>query len=195
MMRLMMSGVALAVAAICALPVLAEEKPMSVLDFEVNTIDGDPVKLAEKYDGKVLLVVNVASKCGLTKQYEQLVALHEKYKEKGFEILGFPANNFMGQEPGTNDEIKTFCTTKYDVEFDMFSKISVKGDDKAPLYMFLTEETTNPDFAGEIQWNFEKFLVGRDGKVIARFDPRTKPDDEKVIAAIEAALEQEDAEA
>lgn len=194
-MRLMMSGVALAVAAICALPVLAEEKPMSVLDFEVNTIDGDPVKLAEKYDGKVLLVVNVASKCGLTKQYEQLVALHEKYKEKGFEILGFPANNFMGQEPGTNDEIKTFCTTKYDVEFDMFSKISVKGDDKAPLYMFLTEETTNPDFAGEIQWNFEKFLVGRDGKVIARFDPRTKPDDEKVIAAIEAALEQEDAEA
>lgn len=190
-MRSALRGAVTLALVICGALAWAEEKPMSVLDFEVDTIDGESVKL-DKYAGKVALIVNVASKCGLTPQYEQLAALHKKYRDKGLVILGFPANNFMGQEPGTNEEIKTFCTTEYDVEFDMFSKISVKGEDKAPLYVFLTEETTNPDYAGEISWNFEKFLVNRAGAVVARFDPRTKPDDEKVIAAIEAALAETD---
>lgn len=165
----------------------AEEAPDSVLDFTMKDIKGEEVDLAD-YEGQVLLIVNVASKCGLTPQYNQLVELDEKYREQGLRVLGFPANNFMGQEPGTNEEILTFCKENYDVAFDMFSKISVKGDDTHPLYVFLTEEETNPDFAGEIAWNFTKFLVNREGEVIARFEPRTKPDEEEVIAAIEAAL-------
>lgn len=157
----------------------------SVLDFTVKDIDGQEVNL-DKYQGNVLLIVNVASKCGLTPQYEQLEALHEKYADRGLRILGFPANNFGQQEPGTDAEIKAFCTTKYQVGFDMFSKVSVKGDDIAPLYKFLTAE--NEPFAGDIQWNFTKFLVDRDGKVIARFEPKTTPDAEEVIQAIESAL-------
>lgn len=169
-------------------PAHAEDKKVSSpLDFSVKDIDGNDVALS-KYKGKVLLFVNVASKCGLTPQYEQLVALKAKYAEQGLEILGFPANNFMGQEPGTEAEIKVFCQTKYNVNFDLFSKISVKGKDIHPLYKFLTEAETNPKFPGDIGWNFEKFLIGRDGQVANRFSPRTKPDDADVIKAIEEAL-------
>ena len=181
----------LAAAALCALPlatVNAEDKKVEgPLSFTVKDIDGNDVALS-KYAGKVVLIVNVASKCGLTPQYEQLEALNDKYKEQGLAVLGFPANDFMKQEPGTNEEIKFFCTSKYDVSFDMFSKVSVKGDDKAPLYKYLTEEEADEKLNGDIQWNFEKFLVGRDGKVAARFSPKTKPDSPEVIEAIEKAL-------
>jgi glutathione peroxidase len=159
----------------------------SVLDFTLNSIDGKSTPLAS-YKGKVLLIVNVASRCGYTPQYTQLEAVYEKYKDQGLVILGFPANNFMGQEPGTNEEIKTFCSTKYNVTFPLFSKISVKGDDKAPLYQFLTDKTTSPSTGGEIGWNFTKFLVDRDGKVIQRFDSKVKPDAAEVVSAIEGAL-------
>ncbi len=172
----------------------AKEKPVptqtpAALDFEMQTIDGDDVKL-DQYHGDVVLMVNVASKCGLTKQYKALQKIHEEYADKGLSILGFPANNFGKQEPGSDDEIATFCEKNYGVEFDLFSKISVAGDDQAPLYAFLTSEETNPKFAGKIGWNFEKFLLSREGEVIARFAPRTKPNAEQVIKAIEAALAQ-----
>lgn len=159
----------------------------SVYEFTMKDIDGKDVKL-DTYKGKVSLVVNTASKCGLTPQYEGLQALYDKYKDKGFVILGFPANNFMGQEPGTEKEIKDFCTLNYKVSFPMFSKISVKGTDQHPFYTYLTNKESNPGFDGDVTWNFEKFLVGKDGKVIARFSPKTKPEDPKVIEAIEAAL-------
>ena len=135
-----------------------------------------------------MLIVNVASKCGLTPQYKQLEEVYTKYKGKGFEVLGFPANEFGKQEPGTNTEISTFCTSKFGVDFPMFSKIVVKGEGIHPLYQFLTSKETNPGLDGDIKWNFEKFLVGRDGKVVKRFDPRTKPDDPAVIEAIEQEL-------
>jgi glutathione peroxidase len=180
-----------AAAALCLAPLAGlsaeDAKVEGPLSYTVKDIDGNDVALS-KYAGKVVMIVNVASKCGLTKQYEALEALNDKYKEAGLSILGFPANNFMKQEPGTNEEIKFFCTSTYDVSFDMFSKISVKGDDQAPLYKFLTEEATNGDLAGDIGWNFEKFLIGRDGKVAARFSPKTTPDAPEVIAAIEKAL-------
>ncbi|MDX2035230.1 MAG: glutathione peroxidase [Isosphaeraceae bacterium] len=163
------------------------KKVSSVLDFSMKNIDGKPTDLAQ-YKGKVLLVVNVASKCGLTPQYEGLEATYRKYKDKGFEVLAFPANEFGKQEPGTDAEIKEFCTGNYDVTFPVFSKIVVKGDGIHPLYAFLTEKGTNPKFAGPIGWNFAKFLVNRKGEVIARFEPRTKPDDASIVAAIEKAL-------
>jgi glutathione peroxidase len=159
----------------------------SLYDFTLKSIDGAPAPLAS-YKGKVLLVVNVASKCGFTPQYTALEALYEKYKNQGLVVIGFPANNFMGQEPGTDEEIKTFCSRNYNVSFPMYSKISVKGDDKAPLYQFLTDTTANPKTGGEIKWNFTKFLVDRDGKVIQRFEPAVKPDSPEAIAAIETAL-------
>lgn len=159
----------------------------SALDFKAKDIDGNDVDLA-KYKGKVVMIVNVASKCGFVSQYETLQAIYEKYKDKGFIILGFPANNFLHQEPGTNDEIKSFCTLRYNVSFDMFAKISVKGRKIAPLYAFLTSRKKNPGFAGSIKWNFTKFLLNRDGKVVARFGTRTKPDSEEVIEAVQAAL-------
>ena len=159
----------------------------SVLDFTLNSIDGKPTPLSS-YKGKVLLVVNVASHCGYTPQYTQLEAVYEKYKDQGLVVVGFPANNFMSQEPGTDAEIKTFCSTKYNVSFPMFSKISVKGSDKAPLYQFLTDKSANPTTGGEIQWNFTKFLVDRNGKVVKRFEPNVKPDAPEVISAIEAAM-------
>lgn len=165
----------------------AAGKEDCVLDFTVKNIDGKDVNLSD-YHGKVVMIVNVASKCGLTPQYEGLQAAYEKYKDKGFVVLGFPANEFGKQEPGTNEEIKAFCTTNYSVTFPMFSKIVVKGEGIHPLYKFLTSKETNPEYAGEIGWNFAKFLIGRDGKVVARFDPRTPPDDEKVTQAIEQAL-------
>lgn len=167
-----------------------DSPPQSIHEFTMKDIDGNEVKL-ETFKGKVILIVNTASKCGLTPQYEGLQALYDKYKERGFVVLGFPANNFRGQEPGTDKEIKEFCTINYKVTFPMFSKISVLGEDKHPFYKFLTEKETNPEFAGEITWNFEKFLADRNGKIIARFSPRIKPDDEKIIQAIEKALKDE----
>ena len=154
----------------------------NVHEFTLNSIDGKPAPLSA-YQGKVVLIVNVASRCGFTPQYAGLEALYEKYKDRGFVILGFPANNFGGQEPGTNEEIKTFCSSKYNVTFPMYSKISVKGDDKAPLYQFLTDTT-----GGEIQWNFTKFLVDKNGKVAARFEPKVTPESPDVAGAIEKAL-------
>jgi glutathione peroxidase len=152
--------------------------------FTVKTIDGKTRSLAD-YRGKTLLVVNTASKCGNTPQYKGLEALYDKYRARGFEVLAFPANNFMGQEPGTDAQIAEFCQLNYQVSFPLFSKISVKGKDIAPLYAWLTKDS---GFPGDIGWNFAKFLVGPDGKVIARFDPRTKPEDTKLVAALEAAL-------
>ena len=154
----------------------------NVHEFTLNSIEGKPAPLSA-YQGKVVLIVNVASRCGFTPQYAGLEALYEKYKDRGFVILGFPANNFGGQEPGTNEEIKTFCSTKYNVTFPMYSKISVKGDDKAPLYQFLTDAT-----GSEIQWNFTKFLVDKDGKVVARFESKVTPESLDIAAAIEKAL-------
>src|SRR5580658_3646307 len=159
-----------------------------VLDFTLNSLDGKPAPLAE-YRGKVVLIVNVASKCGFTPQYTGLEKIYEKYKDQGFVILGFPANNFGGQEPGTNQEIKTFCQTKYSVTFPIYAKVSVKGDDQTPLYAYLTTKA-NPAVAGEIKWNFTKFLVDRNGNVVKRFEPDVTPDSPEVIAAIEKALRQ-----
>jgi len=159
----------------------------SVLDFTMKDIRGNDVPLST-YRGKVVLIVNVASKCGMTPQYEGLQSLYEKYGDQGFVILGFPANNFAGQEPGTNEEIQQFCRVNYGVTFPMFGKISVKGDDQDPLYAFLTGEKTNPSYSGEIPWNFTKFLIGRDGAVIGRFNPKTVPESEEIVQAVEKAL-------
>ena len=159
-----------------------------IYTFTLNSIDGAPAPLAN-YKGKVVLVVNVASQCGYTPQYSALEATYEKYKDQGFVILGFPANNFGAQEPGTNEEIKTFCTRKYSVTFPMYSKISVKGADQAPLYAYLTKDA-GPGVAGEIKWNFTKFLVDRNGNVVQRFEPAVTPDSKEVIAAIEKQLKQ-----
>ena len=134
--------------------------------------------------------MNVASKCGFTPQYAALEALYEKYKDRGLVIVGIPANNFMSQEPGTDAEIKTFCTNKYNVTFPMMSKVSVKGDDETPLYLFLTDKSANPQIGGDIKWNFTKFLFDRDGKPVARFEPATKPDSPEVTSAIESTLGQ-----
>jgi glutathione peroxidase len=161
----------------------------SVLDFTMKSIDGNDVKL-DNYSGKVLLLINVASKCGYTKQYKGLESIYQKYKEQGLVVMGFPANNFFWQEPGTNEEIKTFCSTKYNVTFPMFAKISVKGGKIHPLYKFLTSKQTNPEFSGSISWNFNKFLVDRSGKVIGRFSSKDEPESEKVVNAIEQALKQ-----
>jgi glutathione peroxidase len=157
------------------------------LELKVKDIDGKEADLAA-YKGKIVMIVNVASKCGLTPQYAALESLYEKYKDRGFVILGFPENNFLGQEPGTNQDIKMFCTTKYNVTFPMFSKISVKGEDIAPLYAWLTSPKTNPGFDGDIEWNFGKFLLGHEGKVVNRFPPKVTPDSADVVTAIEKAL-------
>jgi glutathione peroxidase len=160
-----------------------------VLDFSMQDIGGRETALAQ-YRGKVLLLVNTASKCGLTPQYKALEEVYKRYRDQGLVILGFPANDFLGQEPGTNAEIKEFCLINYGVSFPMFAKISVRGKGIHPLYKFLVEKETNPRFAGKIAWNFTKFLVDRKGEVIARFEPRTVPDDPAVIAAIEKALQE-----
>ena len=164
-----------------------EKKAASVLDFHVKDIEGKDVDLAG-YKGKVLLIVNTASQCGLTPQYKDLEAIYEKYKGEGLEILAFPANEFGGQEPGSNEEIKTFCSTKYKVSFPLFSKVVVKGKGIDPLFDFLTSDATNPKFAGVIKWNFNKFLVDRKGEVIARFEPKKDNWSEPVVSAIEKAL-------
>ena len=159
----------------------------SPLDFTVKDIDGKEVNLAD-YKGKVVLMVNVASKCGFTPQYAGLEKLYEQKKDQGFVIIGFPANNFKSQEPGTDSQIKEFCTGKYNVTFPIMSKISVKGDDKAAIYKFLTEPATAGDFAGDITWNFNKFLIDRNGQIMARFASPTKPEDPQLVAAVDRAL-------
>ena len=161
----------------------------TIYDLIVITIDGQDLKL-ETYKNKIILIVNVASKCGYTPQYEGLERLYQNYKDKGFIILGFPANNFLGQEQGSNEEIKNFCSLTYNVTFPLFSKISVKGKDIAPLYKFLTEKETNPDFNGKIKWNFTKFLINSEGRIIDRFEPKEKPDSEKIIKRIEELIHQ-----
>ncbi|HEY6330845.1 MAG TPA: glutathione peroxidase [Blastocatellia bacterium] len=161
--------------------------PSSIYDFTMKNIDGKQVSLSD-FRGHVVLIVNVASRCGFTPQYDALEKLYTKYQPNGFVILGFPANNFMSQEPGTDEEIKNFCSAKYNVTFPMFSKISVKGDDMNPLYKYLTDKSTNPQFGGDIKWNFNKFLVGKNGKIVARFEPAVKPDSDQVVQAIEKAL-------
>lgn len=167
-----------------------EQTPVpEALNFTMNDIQGQPVAL-KCYRGKVVMMVNVASKCGLTPQYKALEALYEKYRDQGFVVLGFPANNFGSQEPGSNEVIARFCTEKYDVQFPMFSKVSVKGEDQCELYKHLTALDPGPAATGDITWNFEKFLLSRQGKVVARFTPKTKPDDEAVVKAIEEQLAQ-----
>lgn len=170
-----------------ATPQEPKKEESSALQFKMKSLDGKEVDLS-KYQGKVTLVVNTASKCGNTPQYAGLEKLHEKYADKGLAILGFPANEFGKQEPGTNTEIGEFCQKNYGVKFDMFSKIVVKGEGQAPLYQYLTSAETNPEFPGPITWNFEKFLIGRDGKIVARFAPKVKPESPEVVAAIEAEL-------
>jgi len=161
----------------------------SVHDFTMTSIEGKPVSLSD-YKGRVLLIVNVASKCGYTGQYAGLEKLHRQYKDRGFVVLGFPANNFLWQEPGSNEQIAEFCKRKYNVTFPMFEKISVLGFGKADLYNYLTSSKANPVTSGMIRWNFTKFLVGRDGKPIARFGPKDEPDSSQFHAAIEKALGQ-----
>jgi glutathione peroxidase len=160
----------------------------SIYDFTLPSIDGTPMPLAS-FRGKVMLVVNVASQCGYTPQYTALEAVYEKYRDRGLVVLGFPANNFGEQEPGTNAEIKTFCSTKYNVTFPMFAKISVLGHDQHSLYAYLTKQA-NPSVAGDIQWNFTKFLVDRSGHVVQRFESAVTPDSPQVIGSIEKLLKQ-----
>jgi glutathione peroxidase len=166
----------------------AKSTPAPALNFTVQDIDGKPVDLAKTYQGKVLLVVNTASKCGKTPQYAGLETVYEKYKDKGFEVLAFPANEFGKQEPGSDSDIKTFCSTKYHTTFPLHSKIVVKGKGIHPFYEYLTSPKTDPKFAGDISWNFNKFLINRKGEVIARFDSNAEPESEKMVKAIEAAI-------
>ena len=160
----------------------------NIYDFTLPNIDGKPMPLTD-FKGKVVLMVNVASQCGYTPQYTALEAIYEKYKAQGFVIVGFPANNFGAQEPGTNEEIKTFCTRKYSVTFPMYSKVSVKGDDQTPLYQYLTKQTP-AGISGDIKWNFTKFLVDRKGNVVQRFESKVTPDSPEVTSAIEQQLKQ-----
>ncbi|KAA3606014.1 MAG: glutathione peroxidase [Candidatus Scalindua sp. AMX11] len=162
-------------------------KERLIYEFTMNDIEGKPVHF-DTYKGRVLFIVNVASKCGFTSQYKGLQELYEKYREHGFLILGFPANNFLHQEPGTDSDIKQFCSLHYHVSFPLFSKISVKGGDISHVYKFLTERETNPSFFGTIKWNFTKFLLDREGNVVDRFAPITKPNSKKVTRRIEEIL-------
>jgi glutathione peroxidase len=174
-------GVILSIRIAVAADAPASQPGASPLEYKVKDIDGNDYDLSQ-LKGKVVMFVNVASKCGYTPQYTGLEKLYESKKDQGFVIVGFPANNFKGQEPGTNEEIKAFCTGKYNVSFPMMSKISVKGEDIHPLYKQLT------DAKGQVTWNFNKFLIGRDGKLIEHFDSKVKPDDAKLTGAIDKAL-------
>lgn len=180
------SSLAAALAAVTALAG-APAEAVSIYDFQVQDIDGRPVSLQD-YRGKVLLIVNVASRCGFTYQYEGLEALYKEYGARGLVVLGFPANDFLGQEPGSNEQIKEFCSLNYAVSFPLFAKIHVKGREAHPLYRFLTDKRTNPRFAGGITWNFNKFLIGRDGAVLDRFASKEEPGSERVRRAVEQAL-------
>lgn len=159
----------------------------AVLNFKMKSLDGKEVDLS-KYQGKVVLMVNVASRCGYTPQYKGLQALHKKYAGQGLAILGFPANEFGTQEPGTDVDIHEFCSKNYGVEFDMFSKVVVKGEGICPLYKYLTSEVTDPKFAGDVKWNFEKFLIGRGGQIVNRFLSKVIPESEELTRAIETEL-------
>ncbi len=172
-------------AAAAILVALTTSASANLYDIPLKDIKGESTSL-KPFQGKVMLIVNVASKCGNTKQYTELQALHEKYGKDGLAVLGFPCNDFGGQEPGTNEEIQTFCSSKYHVSFPMFDKLVVKGPEKHPLYQTLSGPES--PFPGDVKWNFGKFLVGKDGTILARFEPKTKPDAPEVIAAIEAAL-------
>jgi glutathione peroxidase len=171
-------------AALVFLPLIVA-RAQSVYDIPVKDIDGKDTSLAA-YKGQVILVVNVASKCGHTPQYAPLEAAYQKYKDKGFAVLGFPCNQFNSQEPGTNAEIKEFCSSKYHVTFPLFDKLEVNGPQRHPLYVALAGEGS--PFPGDIKWNFTKFLIGRDGKILQRFEPKIKPDVPEVVEAIESAL-------
>jgi glutathione peroxidase len=160
----------------------------TIYNFSLPSIEGKPMPLSD-FKGKVILMVNVASQCGYTPQYTALESLYEKYEDQGFVIVGFPANNFGAQEPGTNEEIKTFCSRKYSVKFPLYSKISVKGADQAPLYQYLTQQKDS-SIGGEIKWNFTKFLVDREGHVVQRFEPAVTPDSKEVVDAVEKLLKQ-----
>ena len=165
--------------------VICAQAADSLFDIPLKDIDGKPTSL-KAYEGKVLLIVNVASKCGFTPQYAALEALYAKYKDKGLLVLGFPCNQFGGQEPGTNEEIKQFCSSKYQVTFPLFDKIEVNGPKRNPLYVALAGEGS--PFPGDIKWNFNKFLIGRDGKIVKRFESKVKPDSAELVQAVEAAL-------
>jgi glutathione peroxidase len=193
MKRTLISGLLAALALLPTVPSNAGEgqhpskggtMTRTVHDFQALTIDGQQRSMAD-FAGKALLIVNTASRCGFTPQYAALEQLYRRYKDRGFEVLAFPANNFMNQEPGSNEEIQKFCTLRYDTSFPLFAKVSVKGKDIAPLYTYLTTESP---FPGAIGWNFTKFLVARDGRVVARFDSKTDPLDRAVTSALEAAL-------
>ncbi|MEV8097676.1 glutathione peroxidase [Kitasatospora sp. NPDC085879] len=160
---------------------------MSLYDIPLHTLAGEPASLAD-YKGKALLLVNVASKCGLTPQYAGLERLQQRYADRGFTVLGFPCNQFLGQEPGSAEEIQTFCSTTYGVSFPLFEKLDVNGDERHPLFARLTETADAEGAAGDVQWNFEKFLISPDGTVVGRFRPRTEPEAEEITAAIEAQL-------
>lgn len=165
----------------------AEGDVPPVLNFTMESLDGTPVHL-KKYQGKVVLFVNVASRCGNTPQYSTLQMLHDKYAKQGLAVVGVPCNQFGAQEPGSAQQIAEFCSSKYGVTFDMLSKVDVNGENACELYKYLTSEEAGKATAGKIKWNFEKFLIGRDGKIVARFSPRTKPDSPEVISTIEQAL-------
>lgn len=165
---------------------ITNERVDSVYQYELNSLDGENISLSD-FEGDLVLIVNTASECGFTPQYEGLQKLYETYSDQGFKILGFPANNFGGQEPGTDEEIAQFCQVNYGVSFPMFSKISVKGDDQHPLFTHLTS-AENPDFTGDISWNFEKFLIDRNGNVIRRFKSNVEPMSEKLVNAVEENL-------
>jgi glutathione peroxidase len=175
----------LAVTALLTVMTLSTQAAGDLAGIPLKDINGKETSL-KQYDGKVLLVVNVASKCGLTPQYKALEALHRKYKDQGFTVLGFPCNDFAGQEPGSNEEIKQFCSTKYDVSFPLFDKLHVKGPEQHALYTALTGK--DAPFPGDVKWNFGKFLIGRDGKILQRFEPKVTPDSDEVAKAIETAL-------
>ena len=160
---------------------------MSLYDIPINRLDGTPSSLAD-FQGKAVLAVNVASKCGLTPQYEQLEQLQKDYGDKGFSVVGFPSNQFLGQEPGTAEEIQEFCSTTYGVSFPLMEKIDVNGEERHPIYAELTEVEDTDGTGGDVQWNFEKFLISPDGEVVGRFRPTVLPDAPEVIEAIEANL-------
>jgi len=182
-----LAGLAIFFAGLSAADEVKEKKAAPVLNFKMKRLDGNEVDLS-RYQGKVVLIVNVASKCGFTPQYKGLEALHEKYAKDGLAIVGVPANDFLRQEPGTNEEIASFCKDKYGVKFDMLAKVHVKGKEQVPLYQYLTSKESDPKFAGPIRWNFTKFLISRDGEIVARFEPQVKPQSKEVTRAIEAAL-------
>jgi glutathione peroxidase len=184
---------AVAALGLCAAPAGAAEKKgdkvPAVLNFKMKGLDGKEVDLSQ-YQGKVVLIVNVASKCGYTPQYKGLEALYEKYKDKGLVVLGVPANDFGGQEPGSDQEMAKFCTDKYGVTFPMLAKVpTIVGGDKVPLYKHLTSKETDPKFAGEVKWNFTKFLIGRNGEIVNRFESKVKPESDEVTKAVEAELD------